>query len=190
MVIDIIKSLNKLTYILLLFLLFNINNKLEAQMEDCELFEKKVLVIASDYPQFEEALNSFYSDSNVYDYIHIKIVGGNKQKSGLTRVFKSAEQWNYIIYEDKVVEEGVLKEGVNTLDLHLGNVKKGEFINICPYSSLNNTHIYMIKDKNTIKFKLISEPYTAHKIKTDIRIKGFISFIQEIDEVLSIIKSD
>jgi hypothetical protein len=76
----------KYTPYLMLFLFIDCD--LSAQKTDCELFKKEFIVYASDFPQFESMIESFYNDSNTYDYLYMKIVGGGKQKSELIRVFK------------------------------------------------------------------------------------------------------
>lgn len=154
-----------------------------SQNQDCQLIKIGTSIIPSDFPLFEESLNSFYSDSSDFDYIHIRFKGGGY--SILSRFYKDQENNWVIVHVDS---SGKSKEFLSTdincqLECAFNNIDTGEYMNFCEYTSLNITHLYLIKKAGTQFFVLDSGRIPANEIN-NIEIKNSVFLIAKIEEII------
>lgn len=124
--------------------------------DSCRLFRKEFSIDTSTYKEFSKHLSEFFQSENAFDLLFIKMKGGNHPASELKR-------W-YIT--DDVVHEMTLTGSGKRTDTFGSNagkilelatsVENGEYLQVCPYSSNNDSFLLLIKINSTVTFKYAS----------------------------------
>lgn len=182
--IDIIKNRrrNCIGFISFLFVLLSVTS--HAQDTDCQIYKKELSICADDYPMFSDIIESFNLDSSSYDYLSLKIIGGSPNASSAKRVYmrESDNKWVVTHVQNGNSCSKTIDEKTENLTSLFNNVVSGEYIALCSYSTLNDTHVYMTKKKGESIFKLVSVPYSALKYKDDGIISSFVNLYSTIEE--------
>jgi len=123
------------------------------QAQDCNIVRVDLELDSKAYVGFVDDLNSFYKSSYEYDIIMLKVKGGNRNKSYLSRYYFDDKWITYKNEAGKLVDKEEFVIDNLYMDTLLQGMNLGSYLNLCPLSSSNDSYIYMIKKEEKIVFR-------------------------------------
>jgi hypothetical protein len=173
---------NRIDKFIIIFLCFIFcANITKNQHLNCQLYSVDFNISSEDFPEFSSIINSFYDSQCAFDFVLLKIKGGNPNGSYILR-YNYEDEWfyHYKGADDntktlKVTADSTIIKGFESFN------KIGHFIEICPYSSNNDLYVYMIKKNGEIYAKYQSKhPLTSEKININ-ELKRLVDKLQEME---------
>lgn len=180
MAIDIIRKKveNRVSFILISFIA-SVNIAF-SQTEECQVHAVGFDVLSKDYSQFSSTIDSYYASEYIHDFLILKIKGGNPIKSFVLRYYLDNSWHSCSMVGDgsgessKILPDSVLINQISSIK----NV--GDYMEICPFSSSNDTYIYMIKRDGEVHVKYQSSYPIFPERKGMDGLKNFIERLAEL----------
>ena len=151
--------------------------------DSCKLYAQEFSIDISTYKHFEEPLSDFFESNNRFDGLFIKMKGGNPSASIMKRWFIENESVYKVEWSHGQKRTDLLTKNIWELLQLADLVESGDFLQLCPYSTNNDSYLILFKHNSVVKFKFssTSKDYQALPDNDRNRISNVINLLAFLD---------
>lgn len=178
-------------FIYIIYFSCNINKSKKSETNNtlnsrCQLLSMDFTIDYSTMKDFEKEIRSYFNDEYYYDILVVFMKGGNHQLSYLHRWYLQEEKsWTMLNIKNGLKTKKVVEEFPKKTIPLINNITNGNFVQVCDYSSNNDTYLYLIKENANIKIKYISSSSTHFELsqKDKNKIKNIIDVFEALEKM-------
>lgn len=139
--------------------------------DDCKIFSQEFSVDASTYKEFSGPISDFLKSENQLDIMCINMKGGNHVASEMTRwLVEDGIMYKSTWSQGKKEKDSIVVDNERMIEF-AESIERGDFMQMCSYSTNNDSYLIMIKSNSEVKFKYTSTGKNYHALPTSERDK-------------------
>lgn len=153
--------------------------------DSCKLYNQEFSVETATFKEFKEPLSDFFNSENRFDLLFIKMKGGNHSESEMKRWFIKDEIAYKIAWTQGKRQMDLINVGTEKIVELANTIESGDYMQICPYSTNNDSYLILIKSNSVLKFKYTStdKDYQGLSLTERNKISNVVNLLSYLNSI-------